>query len=44
MNKEIADMKERNIMQPALVSISMVRLATETARMILKIDDLVVGR
>lgn len=37
-------MKELGIVQPALVSISEVSLATETARMILKIDDIIVGR
>jgi T-complex protein 1 subunit delta len=37
----ITDIKEENVLQPALVSISALTLATETVRSILKIDDIV---
>jgi len=37
-------MKEENVIQPLLVSSSMIRLATETVAMILKIDDIVAVR
>jgi T-complex protein 1 subunit delta len=38
---KISDMLELNVVQPALVSISALNLATECVRMILKIDDIV---
>lgn len=41
---DISDMKETNVVQPLLVNLSAVRLATETVRMILKIDDIVQTR
>lgn len=37
----ITDMKDENVLQPALVTISALTLATETVRSILKIDDIV---
>lgn len=37
----ISDMLEENVVQPLLVSTSAMNLATETVRMILKVDDLV---
>lgn len=37
----ITDMKAENVLQPSLVSISSLTLATETVRSILKIDDIV---
>ena len=37
----ISDMKELNILQPLLVNLSAISLATETVIMILKIDDIV---
>lgn len=37
----IVDMKEENVLQPALVTQSALTLATEVVRMILKIDDVV---
>lgn len=37
----ITDIAEENVLQPALVSISALTLATETVRSILKIDDIV---
>ncbi len=40
----IMNMLEENIVQPALVSISALTLATECVRMILKIDDIVLSR
>lgn len=40
----IIDMLEENIVQPSLVSISALTLATECVRMILKIDDIVLSR
>ena len=40
----ITDMKEGNVLQPLLVNSSAINLATETVRMILKIDDLVGAR
>lgn len=41
---EISEMFSLNIIQPALVTISAITLATETTRMLLKIDDIVLGR
>ena len=38
---KVSDMLELNVVQPALVSISAISLATECVRMILKIDDIV---
>lgn len=40
----IEDMKHTTVLQPALVSISALTLATECVRMILKIDDIVISR
>jgi T-complex protein 1 subunit delta len=40
----VADMVAENVIQPLLVSTSMLRLATETVAMILKIDDIVACR
>lgn len=40
----ISNMYEANVIQPALVSISALTLATECVRMILKIDDIVLSR
>ncbi len=40
----IEDMKETNVVQPTLVSVSALTLATECVRMILKIDDIVMSR
>ena len=37
----VSDMLELKVVQPALVSISALSLATEAVRMILKIDDIV---
>ena len=37
----ISDMEHENVVQPLLVSISAIELATETVRSILKIDDIV---
>lgn len=37
----IIDMKAENVLQPSLVTISALTLATEVVRMILKIDDVV---
>ena len=37
----IADMREANVWQPLLVSISAMKLATETVQMLLKIDDMI---
>ena len=37
----ISDMFEENVLQPLLVSTSAISLATETVRMIMKIDDIV---
>lgn len=41
---QIEDMKESNVVQPTLVSVSALTLATECVRMILKIDDIVMSR
>lgn len=41
---ELIDMEEAGIIQPMLVNLSMIEQATETARMLLKIDDIVIGR
>lgn len=43
-NGGVIDMRAASVVQPVLVSQSAVNLATETARMILKIDDIVIGR
>jgi T-complex protein 1 subunit delta len=40
----IVDMRDENVIQPLLVSTSLIRLATETVAMILKIDDIVAVR
>jgi T-complex protein 1 subunit delta len=40
----IMNMLEQKVVQPALVSISALTLATECVRMILKIDDIVLSR
>lgn len=40
----ISDILEENVLQPLLVSTSAIALATETVRMILKIDDIVAVR
>lgn len=40
----IADMREMNVVQPSLVTLSALTLATECVRMILKIDDIVMTR
>lgn len=37
----MSDVRNENVCQPLLVSTSIVQLATETVRMILKIDDIV---
>lgn len=37
----IVNMKDENVLQPALVTQSALTLATEVVRMILKIDDVV---
>ena len=41
---EISEMFAINVIQPALVTISAITLATETTRMLLKIDEIVLGR
>jgi T-complex protein 1 subunit delta len=40
----ITNILEENVIQPLLVCTSAIQLATETVRMILKIDDIVQGR
>lgn len=40
----ISDILEENVLQPLLVSTSAIALATETVRMILKVDDMVAVR
>lgn len=40
----ISDMFQENVVQPLLVSTSAINMATETVRMILKIDDIVLTR
>ena len=40
----VSDMKEEGILQPAIVTLSALQLATETVCMILKIDDIVESR
>lgn len=40
----IEDMKNGTVLQPSLVTISALTLATECVRMILKIDDIVISR
>ena len=40
----IMNMLDENVVQPSLVSISALTLATECVRMILKIDDIVLSR
>ena len=37
----ISDILEESVVQPLLVSTSMIQLATETVRSIMKIDDIV---
>ena len=43
MQGTITDILEENVVQPLLVSSSAIRLATETVRSIMKIDDIVSG-
>ncbi len=43
-NGSISDMFEEKVIQPSLVTLSALRLATEVVRMILKIDDIVICR
>lgn len=43
-NGQVTDMRDIDVIQPILVSESAISLATETARMLLKIDDIVIGR
>jgi len=40
----ISDMLKENVVQPLLVSVSIIKMATETVRLILKIDDIVMCR
>merc|ERR1719413_295488 len=40
----ITNMNEEKVVQPLLVSSSSIKMATETVRMILKIDDIVITR
>lgn len=40
----IEDMNKTDVLQPSLVSVSALTLATECVRMILKIDDIVMTR
>jgi T-complex protein 1 subunit delta len=40
----ISDILDENVLQPLLVSTSAIALATETVRLILKIDDMVAVR
>jgi len=40
----ISNILEENVLQPLLVSVSCINLATETVRMLLKIDDIVAVR
>lgn len=40
----ISDMHEEAVVQPLLVSVSIIKMATETVRLILKIDDIVMTR
>lgn len=40
----ITDIREENVLQPLLVTVSAITLATETVRMLLKIDDIVAVR
>jgi T-complex protein 1 subunit delta len=40
----VTDMLEENVVQPLLVSLSALKLATETVVMILKIDDIILSR
>ena len=42
--QNIANMEEHNVVQPSLVTLSAITLATECVRMILKIDDIVITR
>lgn len=44
VNGHVAEMLAAGVVQPALVPLSAVALATETTRMLLKIDDIVLGR
>jgi T-complex protein 1 subunit delta len=40
----LSNMYEENVIQPALVTASALKLATEVCRLILKIDDIVISR
>ena len=40
----VTDMLEENVLQPLLVSLSAIQLATETCSLILKTDDIVMTR
>jgi len=40
----ISDMMVETVVQPLLVSVSIMKMATETVRLILKIDDIVMTR
>merc|ERR1711865_314916 len=40
----IVNIYEEKVVQPLLVSVSCIKMATETVRMILKIDDVVMSR
>jgi len=40
----VTNMLEENVVQPLLVSVSIMKMATETVRLILKIDDIVMTR
>jgi len=42
--RKIANIYEEKVVQPLLVSTSCFKMATETVRMILKIDDIVMTR
>jgi T-complex protein 1 subunit delta len=41
---KVTDIREENVLQPLLVTISAIKLATESVRMLLKIDDIVAVR
>lgn len=40
----VTDIRDENVLQPMLVTLSAIKLATETVRTILKIDDIVAVR
>jgi len=40
----VSNMMDENVVQPLLVSVSALKLSTETVMMILKIDDIVMTR